>query len=195
MKIGVTMRIVQADGYIEPRDALAQDWGRFLAAALPNAGWMPLPNLGADDIVPYCERWGIDRLILSGGDDLGAAALRDATERGLLDWAEAGEIPVLGICRGMQLLADRAGTSLHEIDGHVAMRHPLQGERSDVVNSFHRLGLEACPAGYGVTARTDDGSIEAIYHSRLPWAGWMWHPEREASPSPIDIHAIESLFR
>ena len=66
--------------YAQARDALAHDWAVFLAAALPGVAWMQLPNLGGEHIVPYCEQWEIDRLILSGGEDIGVSALRDQTE-------------------------------------------------------------------------------------------------------------------
>ena len=69
LRIGITMRVLQAEGYSEPRDALSQEWSGFLSAALPNAAWLALPNLGAGHIRAYCEMWSINRLILSGGED------------------------------------------------------------------------------------------------------------------------------
>ena len=194
MRIGVTSRIVEAPGYREPRDALAHDWAAFLAAALPGVAWMQLPNLGAERIVPYCEQWEIDRLILSGGEDIGVSALRDQTELRLLDWAEAQGLPVLGICRGMQLLARRAGADLIPVAAHVATTHAVTGEFTGVVNSFHRLVPAACPENYRGMARAEDGSIEAIAHRSLRWEGWMWHPEREAEFTANDIQRLKVLF-
>ncbi|WP_275099283.1 gamma-glutamyl-gamma-aminobutyrate hydrolase family protein [Sedimenticola hydrogenitrophicus] len=183
-----------ASGYVEDRDGLAQNWSRFLAKALPGAHWMSLPNLGPDNIVAYCQGWGIDRVILSGGNDIGSVPLRDATELKLLDWAEECLIPVLGICRGMQVMAHRAGTALVPVEGHVATRHVIHGMRDGMVNSFHNLALIEGPPGYKVLAKSEDGCIEAIRHSMLPWEGWMWHPERELEPGPQDIEGILGLF-
>ena len=194
MRIGVTSRIVEAQGYREARDALAHDWAVFLAAALPGVAWMQLPNLGGEHIVPYCEQWEIDRLILSGGEDIGVSALRDQTELRLLDWAEARGMPVLGICRGMQLIAHRAGTGLIPVAAHVATTHAVTGARTGVVNSFHRLAPAACPEGYRVMAWAEDGSIEAIAHRSLRWEGWMWHPERCLQPAPLDVTGIRRVF-
>lgn len=194
MRIGVTSRIVEAPGYREPRDALAHDWAAFFAAALPGVAWMQLPNLGGEHIVPYCEQWEIDRLILSGGEDIGVSALRDQTELRLLDWAEARGLPVLGICRGMQLLARRAGADLITVAAHVATTHSVSGEWAGVVNSYHRLAPAACPEGYRVMARAEDGSIEAIAHRSLRWEGWMWHPERCQPPAPLDVTGIRRVF-
>ncbi len=194
MRIGVTSRIVEAQGYREARDALAPDWAVFLAAALPGVAWMQLPNLGGEHIVPYCEQWEIDRLILSGGEDIGVSALRDQTELRLLDWAEVRGVPVLGICRGMQLIAHRAGTGLIPVAAHVATTHAVTGARTGVVNSFHRLAPAACPEGYRVMAWAEDGSIEAIAHRSLRWEGWMWHPERCLQPAPLDVTGIRRVF-
>jgi putative glutamine amidotransferase len=194
VRIGVTSRILEAQGYREARDALAHDWAVFLAAALPGVAWMQLPNLGGEHIVPYCEQWEIDRLILSGGEDIGVSALRDQTELRLLDWAEARGVPVLGICRGMQLIAHRAGTGLIPVAAHVATTHAVTGARTGVVNSFHRLAPAACPEGYRVMAWAEDGSIEAIAHRSLRWEGWMWHPERCLQPAPLDVTGIRRVF-
>lgn len=194
-RIGVTMRVQQAEGYDEPRDALANVWASFLNTALPEDIWMPLPNLGRNSIRTYCESWGIDRLILSGGEDFGISPIRDETEHQLLLWAEERGIPTLGICRGMQMMATYKGTALKLVDGHVSKRHTLQGSLKHEVNSFHRYGLVHCPQGFVVTAQSEDAEIEAIRHTTLQWEGWMWHPERETPFSPIDIERLRALFK
>lgn len=194
LRIGVTMRVIEAQGYHEPRDALAQDWASFLSVALPNAAWLPLPNLGANGIRIYCEKWGINRLILTGGEDIGVSAIRDETEQGLLIWAKERAVPVLGICRGMQMMAVWSGVALKPVKGHVRTRHILQGDFVHEVNSFHNYGLAECPRGFAVSARDEDGEIEAICSSALHWEGWMWHPEREKPIHSADIDRLRRLF-
>ncbi len=194
LRIGVTMRVLEALGYHETRDALAQNWSEFLKTALPGAAWMPLPNLGAVSIRSYCEKWGINGLILTGGEDFGVIPLRDETERDLLAWAKGRKMPALGICRGMQMMAMQAGSTLKLIDGHVRTRHVLCGSFSHEVNSFHNYGLLECPQGFVVTARSEDGNIEAICNPELHWEGWMWHPEREMPFNPVDIERLRTLF-
>lgn len=194
-RIGVSMRVVEAAGYHEPRDALAQNWAPFLQAALPQAAWLPVPNLGAGAARAFCETWGLDRLILTGGEDIGTSPVRDATELDLLNWAQERALPVLGICRGMQLMAVRAGGRLRRVEGHVRSRHQLSGAIAASVNSYHGMGLDGCPPGYRVMATAEDGEVEAFAHASLPWAGWMWHPERETPFSAGDIERLREMFR
>lgn len=194
VRVGVTMRVLAAQGYREPHDALAQNWATFLNTALPDAAWIPLPNLGANSIRAYCEQWDINRLLLTGGEDIGVSHIRDETERDLLAWAKDRQLPVLGICRGMQMMAAYAGATLKPIDGHVQKRHVLSGDFVHEVNSFHNYGLADCPEGFVVSAKADDGEIEAICNTELHWEGWMWHPEREASFNSADIDRLRVLF-
>ena len=194
LRIGVTMRVLEAQGYHEPRDALAQDWSSFISAALPNAAWLPLPNLGANKIRIYCEKWGINRLILTGGEDIGVSTIRDETERDLLVWAKERAVPVLGVCRGIQMMAVWAGVALKPVEGHVRTRHLLRGDFMHEVNSFHNYGLADCPHGFEVTARAEDGEIEAIRNTEQNWEGWMWHPERENPFQSADIDRLRRLL-
>jgi putative glutamine amidotransferase len=137
-------------------------------------------------------------LVLSGGNDIGQSPERDATERDLLSWAEDHRIPVLGICRGLQMIAVWSGIKLIEIEGHVRTRHQLSIQDAEIlpayVNSFHNWGLESLPQSFRVLARAEDNSIEAIAHNTLPWEGWMWHPEREAAFQEIDTLRLKMLF-
>lgn len=194
LRVGVTMRVLEAQGYYEPRDALAQEWAKFLQVALPQAGWLPVPNLGAKKVRDYCQYWGINRLILTGGEDVGVSAIRDETEQDLLFWANERVVPVLGVCRGMQMIAAWAGMELKPVHGHVRTRHTLQGDITQEVNSFHNYALRACPPGFKVTARAEDGEIEAMHSNDQNWEGWMWHPEREKSIALADIERLRRLF-
>lgn len=194
-RIGLTMRTQQAEGYHEPRDALAQAWAGFLAVALPGVQWMYVPSLGAAASAAYCEAWGLNGLILTGGEDIGTSPLRDETERSLLAWAGQADLPVLGICRGLQMMVHLAGVELDHVANHVRARHKLAGSFAHEVNSYHTLRPRECPAGYHVLATAPDGSIEAIRHDSLPWEGWMWHPEREADFAAADIEATRRIFQ
>jgi len=190
LRIGVSMREVRAADSGELRDALAASWGDFLAWSVPEAAWIPLPNLGPA-AAGYLDNFELDGLILTGGDDIGSSPRRDATERALLAACRNRGLPVLGICRGAQLMWDAQGGSLIAVAGHVAARHTLswtddapeheRGTHAPNVNSFHRWGLSSreLPAGIVVLALAPDASVEMFRHPGRKWFAVMWHPERE----------------
>lgn len=202
--VAVTQRIDSVAGRAELRDALDQRLVQWLVYA----GFLPVavPNTLSDTGHPSeqtLEAWlqavQPGALILSGGNDVGEYPARDATERYLLSWAKGKRVPVLGICRGLQMMSVWAGVDLVKKEGHVGTRHQLavharKDEWPANVNSYHNWGLASCPDGFDVVALAEDGSIEAIKHATLPWEGWMWHPEREAPFSPQDTKRLWRLF-
>ena len=134
-------------------------------------------------------------LVLSGGSDIGQCAERDDTELALLSYAKEYSLPVLGICRGMQMMAHQAGVDFKLVSGHVRTRHQVKGKVTADVNSYHNYSLSNCPIDFEVIARSEDGEIEAIRHSLMPWEGWMWHPERETVFAQGDIQRLKALFK
>jgi N5-(cytidine 5'-diphosphoramidyl)-L-glutamine hydrolase len=207
LRVGLTMREVHANGYDEPRDALARKWGEFLQAAVPEVAWLPIPNLGPAVAPLFCDRWGINALILTGGEDIGVSLVRDATERALLRHFLRNDRPVLGVCRGLQLMWTEIGGEIEHKEGHVAARHPVRYLREaslDItdsmaeVNSFHGFSLresaEAMREPVIVFARADDGTAEGVRFCNGRMAGVMWHPEREETASTADISLIRGLF-
>lgn len=155
----------------------------------------------------------IDGLILSGGADLDPAAYgadphpetiaqphRDEAELALLRAALDREMPVLAICRGMQILNVIHGGDLHqhlpELVGHDGHRerpgtfssHTVRVEpRSRLgsvigaeaaVKSSHHQGLQTVGAGLEAVGWAEDGSVEAIEDRGHRFAvGVLWHPE------------------
>lgn len=177
----------------EIRDALDHRLAGFVAAA----GAIPLPvpsGLGAQGLATWLDTLRPGAVLLSGGSDPGADPVRDAVDRALLTYAADRRCPLLGLCRGMQVMGDAAGAGLVAVKNHVACRHDLDGEIARSVNSFHGQALDRLPDGYRLLARAPDGTIEAIAHRDLPWEGWMWHPERDAQLSADDIARAKGIF-
>lgn len=195
------MRVVRDPASGEQRDALAQDWARFFTAlGSESRSWVMLPNVG-DACASLAQSLGVNALVLSGGDDLGATPERDRTEEALLTWAAARNLPVLGICRGMQMLQHFFGGKLAPLMAkrHVRARHEIiwstqhKAYNPQVVNSYHQWGLfpELLPPELESLALcVEDGSVEALRARTLPWLGLMWHPEREAEPQARDLELI-----
>lgn len=195
-RIAISMRVVQFD-HGELRDALAQDWGRFLHAVLPDCFWVPVPNIG-EAAVAMAHELGLTGLILTGGDDWGVHPQRDHTEECLFHWATKHTLPILGVCRGMQTLVRLFGGTLVPIAQHVATRHAVRfiSGQQVTVNSFHASGIAHLNPDTPLQALAicEDGSIEAVHHLSLPIRGVLWHPEREQSPAEHDKLLLQQLF-
>ena len=93
------------------------------------------------------------------------------------------------------MMAVWGGGALKRVANHVRTRHLLSGEITSEVNSYHNMTLAECPLGFVVSARSEDGEIEAMRHNSLRFQGWMWHPEREAEFSVADVDRARALFR
>jgi gamma-glutamyl-gamma-aminobutyrate hydrolase PuuD len=190
----VTQRVDRFPDRQEQRDALDERLGLWLSSS----GFLvyPLPNVlvATGMLQAWLERIEPSGIILSGGNDIGDGSLRDDSEKALLEHALNYRLPVLGICRGMQMIGVWSGIKLKPVDGHVGTRHAIRGTISGTVNSFHRFSWAECPSQYEVLARSEDGEIEAIRHRDLPWEGWMWHPEREVEIDELNKFRLKALF-
>lgn len=196
--IAITQRVVVDAATGERRDALAHDWSTWLAARLPGAVLAPIPN--GDDPGSWLARVAPDAVILSGGGARGERPERDRVEDVVL---ECG-LPVLGVCRGAQVIFAHFGGRVRREAAdravHVGQMHAVQlaGElreragRADAeVNSWHDDLLVDAPGApvppvLRVIARAADASIEAIAHTDRPIVGVVWHPERAGACTALD---------
>lgn len=149
----------------------------------------------------YIEALEPDAILISGGNDIGEQPKRDMLEARLLNYAQERLIPVIGICRGAQVINQFCGGSQVPVVGHVAKNHALHGDWAikngySEVNSYHNFGItkDTIAKSLNVLAYTKDGVVEALRHEVLPWLGIMWHPEREQKLDSIDRKVLISTL-
>ena len=208
-RIGITMgRMTATDGRLV--DAAPHGY----ADAVTGAGGLPLLLARPGPELARATVGALDGLLLTGGGDVGpdrygcpAAAEtagvdpgRDASEAALLAEAIAQGLPVLGICRGAQLLNVALGGSLHQhLAHHSDLAHDDWDHRYQAVhqvtvapgsclsavvgpgplgvNSVHHQGLDCLGAGLEAVAWADDGLVEGIECPGHALLAVQWHPE------------------
>lgn len=203
----ITQSVMQHDSYPEIRDALDTRWACFFKriSAIP----IPLPS--CTNIVSFLDAISPDGILLSGGNSLASLEdsqvniLRDRVDRIVIEYALKRDLPILGICRGMQSILAYFGSSFTRVAEHVTESHAISkvgssrfipdARRERRVNSYHAYGSQNCPAPLKVLYRSKDGCIEAAEHYSKPMAGIMWHPERLARPGKLDIQLFKNIFQ
>lgn len=187
--LGVSLRVENIPTHNEKRDAISQDWTEFLSKI--DAYPVLIPNK-VENIQDFLDNFQLDGIILSGGDNVGEFPERDKTELNILEYAIRKNIPVLGVCRGMQLVNYYFGGKViqSEKKEHVGKFHPISFltktciekiGTNTTVNSFHNNLLLKENLGKDLEnfAIAEDNTIEGFFHKKFPILGVMWHPERD----------------
>jgi putative glutamine amidotransferase len=220
--IGVTVSEIRFKGPAEQVDegdpsSSEITLGLGYARSLELAGGIPVavPVLALENVEPLLEH--LSGLLISGGPDIDPAFYGaspsphlgpvnpaiDALELAICRHADERGMPMLGICRGAQLLNVARGGTLHQhlpdiTDGSIEHRqsepgalttHTVRvapdsllaqttGGGSISVNSFHHQGIEQLGQGLRAVARSQDGMIEAVEDiAGAPLLGVQWHAE------------------
>ncbi len=206
-RLGLTMRVETDPAHGEGRDVLAHDWSRLISGALGDVPWLPIPNLGKE-VTDFVECWKIDALILTGGNDIGSCPRRDRTEHLLLEYASRERIPVLGVCRGLQLLQTfhggrlgpappgHADGSCHSLEVCHPLARRIYAEPVLKVNSFHRMAVfgDDLAADLEPFLVSEDGLVEGLLHRTGRQVAVQWHPERPLPDPRIGVRLIRAFF-
>ena len=207
-RIGITQR-VEITTTNERRDCLDQRWSSLLDRL--NFSPVPLPNYlpkgGAGAIL---KTYQLDGLLLSGGNDpvgfggKSEASERDELELALIKECSAIKMPVIGVCRGAEILFIHHGGRITPITNHVNVNHTVKIEAgfftpsvlNTTVNSFHSFGLDksTLPSCLEICALGEDNSIEAFKHKILPQFAVLWHPERESPFRDFDLNLFKQVY-
>lgn len=194
--IAVTQRTIIDDSG-EIRDGLARDWSRFFE----KSGIMPilLPN-NISLVKDIFTKLKIDGILLTGGGNIkscgGNDFEREEVEEYLINYSKSHNLPLFGVCRGMQKIQDYFGIKIHKVEGHIAKEQEItiNGERQ-IVNSFHNFGTKENNDEFAVFAKADDGIIKGIKHKRFPITAIMWHPERFDELRLWDLNLFGEIYK
>jgi putative glutamine amidotransferase len=201
------------------------------------SGWdvtqLSAADLGVDGLLEAAD--SADAVVVMGGEDIDPQfydgqrgyegegyhfEIADAAQIELVRRAAERRIPVLGICRGHQIInVALGGTLLQHVEaaGHrvidlpveyALIEHPVQLERGSrlaerfgrqhlLVQSAHHQVVDRLGSGLTAVGWAHDGHIEAIEHESLPITGVQWHPEALLAPTGqlrvlLDSLAVET---
>jgi putative glutamine amidotransferase len=166
--------------------------------------------------------WWADGLLLPGGGDLDPSRYGQSpasehlydidTEQDEFDlvaaqWAATAGIPVLAICRGVQVVNTARGGDLHQhmdvphrnVIQQVRATHPelvdLMGDGDVAISCYHHQRLGRVGSGLQVAAVASDGTVEAVVDpdSNGWFLGIQWHAEDTASDDPVQLGIFRAL--
>tara|TARA_Y100001968_G_scaffold119320_1_gene108715 strand:+ start:10781 stop:11410 length:630 start_codon:yes stop_codon:yes gene_type:complete len=205
-KILITQRLFLNDTYYELREGLDVEWGSLFKLLQ----YIPIIAQINYDISIYFKEFDIDGILLTGGNNLyrldqnDLLKNRDVFEKKLLSYASNNNIPVFGVCRGMQVIADFFGSDFKQVKNQVATRHILivnsDSKYKDslnainTVNSFHNYGISNLSEDLLISATDNNNIIKAIEHKEYKVFGQMWHCERETPFYESQINLVKTFF-
>lgn len=199
----ISQRIMDSkNGFV---DALEQNYSKYFV----DWGFELIPVPNAVNSLNFYFKLPVERIILTGGGDVGDknSKERDEIEKCLIRFAAENKIPLIGICRGMQMINSYFGGSIKDIGNksHVATEHEIiiteriikevLGDKTKV-NSYHDKCIkeEGLSDSLRVFAKSPEGFVEGLFHPSLPIAGIQWHPERDSPDKRINEKIMDSFL-
>lgn len=187
-KIGVSQNLI-VNKHLTVQEVIDSTWGSFLNELNVIPMYLPI----------YFDftKLEFDGVILTGGGDLYEISnkkedlIRDDFEKNIIDFCIAKDIPIFGVCRGMQIINKYFGGSLKKIENHAGCRHFL--ESGIDVNSYHNYSIDKLGNGLEISD-TSNNIIECVRHSKHRIFAQMSHPERENPFSSGDLKFIKGFF-
>ena len=205
-KIAITQRLISNDNYYEVREALDTRWAKLFE----ELDFIPIVLPIDINFKKYFKHFQIDGIFLTGGNDLNSlntndlSRLRDIFELNLISYGIENEIPIFGVCRGMQIVAKYFESTFKKVKNHVAVNHKLIVSQNskyrdnllklDIVNSYHNFAIDKIGNNLIISAFSDDKSIEAIEHTKSKVFGQMWHSERQQPFKKEELRLIKTFF-
>jgi len=207
-RIGLTQRVFFVSARNERCDMLDQRWSDLIG----RIGGYPVPLANrVQDLDGYLESLALDALVLTGGNDIATlpgatsgAPERDHFEAAAYRYFLLRNKPILGVCRGAQMINHLEGGRLMRVNGHVGVHHaliwsdvaPQYWGRPTPVNSYHDWAIppEGLAAGMEALAWGPDGMVEAFRAVHRPVSAILWHPERVDKWDPESLALLTVLL-
>jgi putative glutamine amidotransferase len=196
---------------------------RRLAEAVWAAGGEPLSFLAVEGSDWAQRLEGIDGVLMPGGADIdprnygqkpatdklyGIDPLQDAVDISLIRHVLARGIPMLAICRGMQITNVALGGTLVQHMDHPHLHHvapvTVESDAEELGLSvttlesscYHHQAIDRVADGLTVIARAAEGHVEAVKIESAGWAfGVQWHPEDNYDTEPGQLEIFERFVR
>ena len=187
--IGISQRLIENESYFELREALSTDWGKLFNENPLFKGFLPLPLSTQLPFEKYASV--LSGVILSGGNDLAifnkslSSKLRDEYEMRLIKTCKSLNLPLLGVCRGAQIIAHFFKSKLAPCQNHTNL-HEIENEAFRV-NSFHNYAILNLGNELECIFKSKDNFIEAFKHRQLQIYALMWHIERENGLNELSV--------
>ncbi len=206
----------------------------YLDAVIESGGIPFILPLSDNQKIVFESLEHIDGLILSGGTDINPECygetnsgksleisdFRDKCEALVIRLALESNIPVLGICRGMQALnvfcggsliqdipSERGASVTHSLVKPDVAFHKICVEKASplsdaigfgehLINSYHHQAVKSIAPDFSACAVAEDGIVEAIYHKNKKYVlGVQWHPERDHEIAIKNKNIIDKFIK
>ena len=132
LKVGLTGRIIYSSQHDEYRECLDVRWAAFVRNCM---GALPYLIPSAIDPASYINEVKISAVILTGGNDIGSISgsrqdvYRDHHETKIIGHSLKLGIPIIGVCRGMQMIATYFGEEVKPVPNHTSVTHSIKQMR------------------------------------------------------------------
>lgn len=204
-KIVLTQRLCENKDNGELRNVLDIRWGNFLLSM----DFLPIiipVGVGLDSY----DSIGIDGIILTGGNDLSlfcndkVSKIRDTHEYDCIKYSIENSIPIFGVCRGMQVIAEYFDCTIKKVENHANRIHKIKTinksndfkyiRKLDKVNSYHNYAIDNLSSEFSIVSISKDDNIEAITHKKYKIFAQMWHPERSLAFDNYNKKHLSDFF-